>query len=114
MVALSTAEAELIALSVAAQGGLFLKHVLEELGGRIRLQLLADSSSARAIVQRRDVGKIKHLAIRQLWLQDLLRDGELTCGAVTSSENLADMFTKNFTAARHEWLAEALGLHRQA
>ena len=110
VVALSTAESELVAMSSAAQEGLLVRHVLEELGERPILRLLTDSSSARAIVWRRGVGKVKHMQVRWLWLQDALREGELQCDSVTTAANLADIFTKCLGAARHEALTAALGL----
>eukprot|EP00972_Heterocapsa_arctica_P113435 16437112-Heterocapsa_arctica.AAC.1 len=65
-------------MSVAVQEGQFAQHVLEELGEAPGLVVHTDSSAARAIVARRGVGRIKHLAVRELWLQDQLRDGKLS------------------------------------
>lgn len=110
VVALSTAEAELIALSTAAQEGLFLRHVLDELGVTAPLCLYTDSSAAQAVTLRRGCGRIKHLAVRQMWVQDLLRTGELQVGRVSSAENLADLFTKGLPTARHQHLTAALGV----
>ena len=109
-VALSTCEAELLALGTAAQEGRFTVNILEELRIKARLRLYSDSSSARAVVMRRGVGRLKHLAARQLWLQAEFRGDRLELRTVSSAENLADLFTKPFTAQRHWLLADAIGL----
>jgi len=109
-ITLSTAESELLALGTAAQEGQLVAHILAELGQSAPLRLHTDSTSARAAVNRRGVGRMKHLAVKQLWLQEGLRAGEFTIQKVPSLENLADFMTKTFTAARHEVLCQAIGL----
>eukprot|EP00972_Heterocapsa_arctica_P027466 4037717-Heterocapsa_arctica.AAC.1 len=47
-------------------------------GEKAPLRIHSDSSAARTIVARRGVGRLKHLAIRQLWLQDELREGRIS------------------------------------
>jgi hypothetical protein len=111
-VTLSTAEAELYAMGTAVQEGQFIQHILEEMGVPTELKLHSDSSAARAVVARRGVGKMRHLAARQLWLQDELREGRLKVMKVPSNDNPADLMTKWFTTARHEQLAAAVGLCR--
>eukprot|EP00972_Heterocapsa_arctica_P014880 2191634-Heterocapsa_arctica.AAC.1 len=43
-------------------------------GEKVPLRIHSDSSAARAIVAHHGFGRLKHLAIRQLWLQDELRE----------------------------------------
>ena len=90
----------------------FIQHILEEMGMPSELKLHSDSSAARAVVARRGVGRIRHLAARQLWLQDELREGRLKVTKVPSNDNPADLKTKWFTTARREQLAPAVGLCR--
>ena len=73
-VTLSTAEAELYAMGMAVQEGQFIQHILEEMGMPSELKLHSGSSAARAVVPRRGIGRMRHLAVRQLWLQDELRE----------------------------------------
>eukprot|EP00972_Heterocapsa_arctica_P102873 15162027-Heterocapsa_arctica.AAC.1 len=55
---------------------------------------------------------MKHLAVRQLWLKDQLRDGKLTVAKVRSDLNMADLMTKWFTTVHHQWLTTAIGVGR--
>ncbi len=109
-VSLSSAESELLAMSVATQEGQGVQHVLEELGEAVPLLLCSDSSAARAVIKRRGPGRMKHLTVRSLWLQDELRAGRLQLFTVRSSENEADLFTKTFTAGRYKDLVGMIGL----
>eukprot|EP00972_Heterocapsa_arctica_P021435 3155411-Heterocapsa_arctica.AAC.1 len=71
-------------MGVAVQEGQFLQHLLEEIGHSAPLRVHSDSSAARAIVAQRGVGRLKHLAVRELWLQDELRAGHLQGRARTT------------------------------
>ena len=99
-------------MGVAVQEGQFLQHLLDELGQHAPLRVHSDSSAARAIVAKRGVGRLKHLAIRELWLQDQLRAGRLTVHKVGTLTNCADLFTKVFSVARHNALVDMVGLRR--
>eukprot|EP00972_Heterocapsa_arctica_P068436 10111882-Heterocapsa_arctica.AAC.1 len=53
VIALSTCEAELLAVATATTEGLFVQHLLSEAHVNTHLVIKSDSSSARAVVQRR-------------------------------------------------------------
>ena len=61
VVALSSAEAELNAAVKAAQEGLSLKHLAEQLVDSVWLKLKGDSSANDGILKRTGAGKVKHL-----------------------------------------------------
>ncbi len=110
VVALSTCEAELLALGTATQEGLFVKHMLAEAGIDAPLRVRTDSSAAKAVCQRRGVGRMKHLEVRHLWLQDAYRRGDYVLDTVKSEDNVADGMTKRLAGARHRYLCDLLGL----
>ncbi len=99
-----------MALSIAAQEGEYVKTLLEEIGVLATLVVRCDSSSARAIVARRGMGRLKHISIRLLWLQDEVRSGAFVVDTVKSLANPADLFTKVAQRARHEQLCSLVGL----
>ena len=79
VVALSSAEAELHGLCKAASEGLAARNMSIELMAPLPLQLRTDSSAARGIIQRQGCGKVKHLDVKSLWIQEREAEGD-GCG----------------------------------
>ena len=57
-------------------------------------ELLTDSSAAKSFVSRRGLGKMRHLEIRDLWLQREVAQGKVIVSKVLGTENPADTMTK--------------------
>ena len=112
LIALSSAEAELNAAVKAAQEGLSLKHLAEELGDSVWLRLRGDSSANDGILKRSGAGKVKHLSIRQLWLQEKVEEGTLWHETIPRLQNCADAMTHHFTKAEAENHFWKMGCHR--
>ena len=94
VIALSTCEAELLAISTGAIEGRHIQNVLAELSREVTIRIYSDSSSARAVVMRRGPGRLRHMEIRHLWLQDEMRAKRMKMRAVPTADNPADMMTK--------------------
>jgi hypothetical protein len=92
-IALSSCEAEVVALSEAAKEAILVRNVLKEIGFDYCIVAYVDSSSARALCLKRGVGRMKHLDTRFLWLQDLVRDKQLTVEKIATLVNPADVPT---------------------
>ncbi len=56
---------------------------------------------------------MKHLQVRLLWMQEALREQQFRCEKVATESNLADLFTKNLPAHRHQRLMTALGVRAE-
>ena len=54
----------------------------------------SDASAAIAIANRRGLGKVRHIEVCQLWLQDKVRRGDIKVVKVGTHENIADALTK--------------------
>jgi hypothetical protein len=95
-IATSTGEAELISLTEGASRGLGLKTVLEELDLKVSLHVLAftDSSVAKSFAATRGLGRMRHLSVKALWLQEAVQHGRLTVKKVRGPDNPADALTK--------------------
>ena len=61
-------------------------------------RISTDASAAKGITARRGAGKIRHIEVSQLWIQDKVRKGEIIMRKVDTKENLADALTKFVTA----------------
>ena len=97
-------------MTMAVQEGQFLQHLLAELNVETMIHVYSDSSAARAVVARRGCGRMKHLQVRDLWLQDQLRDGRIEVRCVGTDVNPADLFTKSFAGPRFRVLVKLIGM----
>ena len=102
LVSLSSAEAELNAAVKAGQEGLGISNLLEELGVRMHVQLRGDSSANHGIITRQGTGKVKHLSVRQLWLQEQTALGRVSHIKVPRLQNGADALTHHWTKSEGE------------
>ena len=95
-VALSSAEAEFYAMIEAVVRAKGVLNVMKEIGFVIAesIQLFTDSSAAKSFVSRRGLGKMKHLEIRDLWLQREVGLGKVIVSKVDGPRNPADLMTK--------------------
>ena len=79
--------------------------VVLEIG--LPIQLHADSAAAIGICRRTGIGRVRHLAVGQLWIQERLRERALTLYMVSGPDNPADLLTKHLASA-------AIGAHLRA
>ena len=103
--ALSSGEAEFYAAGKAAAHALFFFYLLAEVGRHLKVRCRMDSSAARGIFGRQGPGRIRHLAIRYLWVQEKVRDKLLAVDSVPGTENEADIATKILSGDRVRMLA---------
>ena len=66
----------------------------KDLGVAVDIKIHSDSSAAIGITRRRGLGKIRHLAVSDLWVQERLRAGDFDLVKVLGTENPADVLTK--------------------
>ena len=58
------------------------------------VRLGTDSSAAKSFVSRRGLGKMRHLEIRDLWLQKEVNEGKVEVSKLRGDSNPADLMTK--------------------
>lgn len=109
-VALSRAEADLTGMCNGNSIGLGLKALASDLGVPVSLRVHSDASAAIGMVRRRGLGKVRHLAVADLWIQDTVATKEIALCKVKGSENPADMLTKYVESKVLETHKSALGL----
>ena len=98
-ITLSLGEAELGGVVKGAGEGLGLQSLGQDLRIHCALEVHADSAAAIGICRRSGVGRVRHLAVGQLWVQERLRDGNFTLHKVSGPDNPADLLTKHLEAA---------------
>ncbi len=76
-IALSSCEADLNASLKGPIEGLNAQRIANDFGDGPSLELKTDASVARCVISRHGVGKIRHVHVKQLWLQETVAAGEL-------------------------------------
>ena len=49
----------------------------EDLGWRVEVRLWTDSSAAKVVANRRGLGKLRHVELKWLWVQDAVKEGRV-------------------------------------
>ena len=96
-IALSPGEAELSGICRGASTALGLQSLAKDLGIVLRIEILTDATAAIGICRRRGLGKIRHLHVSDLWVQDRLKTGDFKLTKVAGVDNPADILTKHVT-----------------
>ena len=67
---------------------------MADLGINLKIRVLTDATSGRAMASRRGLGKVRHIATHELWIQEHVLRGHIELVKVKNVFNSADMFTK--------------------
>ena len=94
VVARSSGEAEYYAAVKGASEAIGFQSGCMDLGIVVNVDLLSDSSACRGICARSGIGKVKHMAVQLLWLQDAVKSGVIRMRSVRGDLNVADLMTK--------------------
>ena len=106
---MSSGEAEFYALLKGAAEALGMKSLLAHLGLTVKIEIITDSTAAKGTASRIGIGKIKHLDVGWLWIQELVKRGQVVLGKINGKVNPGDLMTKPKSAAEAARLTEAVG-----
>ena len=108
---LSSCESELYALGSTCSEMLWASGLVKETFGQSVVPLVqGDSTSALALASRAGMGRLKHVEIRLLALQDWCSSGRIALTQVHTDDNTADLGTKYLSVHRTLFLSEQIGL----
>jgi hypothetical protein len=112
IVALSTTEAEYIAVTEASKEMIWLQGLLAEMGFKQEKNVLhSDSQSAIHLAKNSAFhSRTKHIGLRYHFVRSLLEDGVLTLEKIQGSKNPADMLTKTVTIEKLKLCSTSVGL----
>jgi hypothetical protein len=111
LIALSSGESELAAVTKAAAEALGIKSVLSDFGTKVKIEIHSDATAAIGICKRQGLGRVRHLATADLWVQQKVRDRELKLFKLPGKENPSDLMTKHKTAPEASRFMSMLGIH---
>ena len=109
-IALSSGEAELRGIVKGASLALGFKNMARDLGVDVTIRIHSDSTAAIGISKRRGLGKISHLAVGDLWVQERLKNRDFDLVKMLGTENPADVLTKYTDEATLQKMVNKMGL----
>ena len=112
-IALSSGEAEFYALVKGGSIGMGISSMLSDLGIRVdsRMHISTDSSAAKGICSRRGLGKVRHIDVHQLWIQERVQKGDIVIKKVSGLENISDALTKHVEVSNMQKHLSDTGQH---
>ena len=113
-VALSTAEAEYVALSTAVQEAIWLQQLTSDLMNKSSQEMIIyeDNQSTICLAKNQQIhGRTKHIDIKYHFVCDLVEAGRIKVKECCASENMiADILTKGLRINRFEMLRQLAGI----
>lgn len=111
-VALSTCEAEYMALSEACREAIYLRNLEAELTGSLRkVSLYNDSQSALKLANNHQSHKrSKHIDVRYNFIREVIANGVIEAKYLSTSDMPADLLTKGLNEVKHRKFMKALGI----
>ena len=112
-VSLSSGEAELKAVCKALAEGLGVQALAKFLtGAPCALEHLGDASAAYGILLRSGAGSLKHLEVKQLWVQEVARRADVSTIKIPREFNLADAMSSAQTVENLRIQLDRMGYHQ--
>ena len=68
-------------------------------GFEVKPVLAIDAKATEHILHRQGIGKLKHIDVAYLWVQDEIRSQRIQVRRIRSEENVADLGTKPLSRA---------------
>ena len=109
VIALSSGEAEYYALIKAAAEGLGIQALAKDMGYDLKVRIWVDSTTAKAIVARLGLGKIRRMEVKYLWAQQAMKNKRFEIRKVPGQKNFADIGTKPKSATEMRELMNDMG-----
>ena len=108
VISLSSGEAEYYAMVKGATVAFWDSGAcLGEVGLKLHVRLKCDASAAVGIVMRKGLGKVKHIEVTQVWLQEKVAEGLISVMKVGAKENVSGGLTKGVSGSEVEWMMSA-------
>ena len=110
-IARSSGEAEYYGLVKTCAEALGFQAVSRYFGWEMEIRVWVDSTAAKGIACRTGLGKVRHLEVTYLWIQQALKDRKFTMHKIAGLVNPADVLTKPLSAADMKTKLATVGGH---
>ena len=93
-IALSSGEAELSGIGTGIAEALGFQSLARDMGFDVKPVVFSDAMAAIGIARRRGLGKVRHLDVTDLWIQEKVRSHAVDLRKVPGRDNPADILTE--------------------
>ena len=107
---LSTGESEFYAITKGSAHSLHSQAILKGFGVVVEAVVLSDASAGIGIASRQGCGRLKHLEVKWLWVQEKVSEKALRLRKYPTETNITDLATKYLSKHRMEMLLTASNL----
>ena len=108
-IARSSGEAELYACNLGASKALGLQTIMKELGWNYEVKIQVDVNATIGTLHRRGLGKLRHVEVEELWLQQEISRKKVSVSKIKGAENTADIGTKRIKKDAAGYFMEKMG-----
>ena len=71
-----------------------MQSTMQEFGIEAPLKIKGDAIAAMGMVKRQGLGRVRHLAVADLWIQQKAKDGSAKYEKLPGAQNTSDIMTK--------------------
>ena len=113
-VALSTTEAEYMAVTEAFKEAIWLHGLVEDLGIiQKQVEVFCDSQSAICLAKNQVYhGRTKHIDVRFHFIREIIDEGNILLQKIRTADNPADMLTKVVTGIKFQHCLDLINISR--
>ena len=111
IIALSSGEAEYYGCVKAASVALGMRAMYNDFGQKVNIHVNTDASTAKAIATRKGLGKVRHMAVHLLWLQERVALNDVVVHKILGSSNPSDILTKHVSRDLLDKFMKFMSLH---
>jgi hypothetical protein len=92
-ISLSSGESDLHGIASGCAQALGVQSLMRDMGWTVPMTVHSDATAAIGIARRKGRGKIRHLDVTDLWIQDIRKNKQIKLINNLGTENVADVFT---------------------
>ena len=108
-VTLSSAEAELVAAVKMTTEAIGVAQLVKDWGIIADVRVYVDSSAAIGVASRKGNGKLRHVKVGMMWIQEKVEDKDISLIKVLGENNPADLMTKHLDQKKRERFVQMCG-----
>ena len=111
-VALSSTEAEYMAITEAVKEDIWLKGLFGELDDRLKVTTVFCDNQSAIFLSKDQMfhDRTKHIDIRYHFVRDIIEKGDCVVEKIHTDDNPADMFTKSLPIAKFKLCLDLVGI----